>query len=499
MFGLHTLDIAMLVTYLIGIMAAGLWAARKAKGVGGYFMGNRSFGKFFMVMHAFGTGTHTDQAVSVAGASYKLGFAGIWYQYLNLFLTPFYWIVAPLLRRMRYLTTADFFEHRYSRSLSVFYALFGLFYFAMQIGLMLLGTGKTASAITGGAVSSEVAIGVMTVLFLSYGLAGGLPAAIITDFIQGLFIIVLSFLLVPFVLNEAGGFSGLHQVIPEHMFSLLAPSDPPSGYDRITEYYIFMIVINGLVGTVAGPHHMAIGGAGKTEWDVRVGFTYGNMIKRFCTIAWTLVGVACIAIYPTLDDPEHAWGLATRELLPIGFIGIMLASMVAAVMSSCDSFMVDGAALFVENIYKPYVNPDASENRQLTVGRIVGVIVVGFGIYVSTMSDSVVSILRLTWSLTAFFGIAIWGGIIWRRCNAWGAWAAILVSIGLFSLAGEWGWELQDKFALYLSGGFVAMIVVSLLTPRQDANQLDRFYTILHTPVGEEHKLREAGIKVVLE
>ena len=115
------------------------------------------------------------------------------------------------------------------------------------------------------------------------------------------------------------------------------------------------------------------------------------------------------------------------------------------------------------------------------------------------MSDSVVSILRLSWSLTAFFGIAIWGGIIWRRCNAWGAWAAILVSIGLFALAGSWEWELQNKFALYLIGGFLAMIVVSLLTPRQDPDRLHRFYTTLHTPVGEEARLRDAGIKVVLE
>ncbi len=160
--------------------------------------------------------------MSVAGASYKLGFSGIWYQYLNMFLTPFYWIVAPLLRRMRYITTADFFEHRYNNLLGIAYAFFGLFYFAMQIGLMLLSSGKTASAITGGAVSSEVAIGVMAVLFLSYGLLGGLPAAIITDFIQGFFFIVLSFMLVPFVLAEAGGFAALHEKLPPEMFSLLA-------------------------------------------------------------------------------------------------------------------------------------------------------------------------------------------------------------------------------------------------------------------------------------
>ena len=73
MFGLHGLDMLTLGVYLVGIMVAGLWVARKVKNVGDYFMGGRRFGKAFMIMHAFGTGTHTDQAVSVAGASYKLG------------------------------------------------------------------------------------------------------------------------------------------------------------------------------------------------------------------------------------------------------------------------------------------------------------------------------------------------------------------------------------------------------------------------------------------
>ena len=211
MFGLHMLDVLSLTTYLIVIMIIGIWIARKVKNANDYFMGGRSFGKAFMVMHAFGTGTHTDQAVSVAGAAYKLGMSGIWYQWLYLFATPFYWLIAPIWRRLRYITIADFFEDRFSKSLGYFYAIYGLSYFALQIGLMLLGTGKTASAMTGGAISPELAIAVMTVLFLSYGLMGGLPAAIVTDFIQGIFIIVLSFLLVPYVIEGVGGFSSLHQ------------------------------------------------------------------------------------------------------------------------------------------------------------------------------------------------------------------------------------------------------------------------------------------------
>ena len=121
---------------------------------------------------------------------------------------------------------------------------------------------------------------------------------------------------------------------------------------------------------------MEMGGSGKTEWEARIGFTYGNMVKRFCTIAWAFIGVGAIAIYPNLADPELAFGQATRDLLPVGLVGIMLASMIAAVMSSCDSFMVDGSALFVENIYRPMFAPKKEDHHYLNVGRVAGVVMV---------------------------------------------------------------------------------------------------------------------------
>lgn len=97
-YGLHYLDFATLLIYLLGITVIGLIASRGVKKSIDYFMGGRRFGKAVLIMHAFGTGTHTDQAVNVVGASYKLGLAGIWYAWLPLFVTPFYWLIMPLFR-----------------------------------------------------------------------------------------------------------------------------------------------------------------------------------------------------------------------------------------------------------------------------------------------------------------------------------------------------------------------------------------------------------------
>jgi Na+/proline symporter len=118
-----TLDLAIMIACLVGIGVLGVWQVRKIKGAGDYFAGGRKFNKFMMIMHMLGTGTHADDPVGVAGASYQWGWAGIWYTYVFLFVTPFYRIIAPFFRRSRYLTTSDFFEGRYGPSLAMIYSV----------------------------------------------------------------------------------------------------------------------------------------------------------------------------------------------------------------------------------------------------------------------------------------------------------------------------------------------------------------------------------------
>ena len=94
-------------------------------------------------------------------------------------------------------TTGDFFRIRYGRSLEMLYALVGLFYFGLSIALLLRGAGAAISGATGGAVPTEASVIALAVLFSTYVMAGGLVAAVYTDLLQGVMIIVLSLLLVP--------------------------------------------------------------------------------------------------------------------------------------------------------------------------------------------------------------------------------------------------------------------------------------------------------------
>src|SRR5262249_24944550 len=90
--GMQWIDVVVLVAYLLGVVTLGVWTVRKVRGLSDFLMPRR-FGTAMMIMHAFGTGTSSDQAVAIASATFRFGLAGIWYQWMWLFATPFYWLI----------------------------------------------------------------------------------------------------------------------------------------------------------------------------------------------------------------------------------------------------------------------------------------------------------------------------------------------------------------------------------------------------------------------
>jgi Na+/proline symporter len=506
MFGLHIADICILGLYLVVMAAIGFWTAGKIKKSADFFM-PRSFGKVMMVMFGFGAGTHSDQAVGVASKSFSSGLSGIWYQWLWLPCTPFYWLIAPVMRRFRAITTGDVFEARYNRSVAVLFAVIGMLNLSVNIGLMLKGSGAVISASTQGELSANTAIAVMTVVFVVYGVAGGLAAAIITDFIQGILTIIFSFLLLPLVMNAVGWMDGIREGITDPgKLSLVAPAE-------IGAFYIAIIAFNGLVGIVVQPHTMSNCAAGKTEMEGRFGWMFGNMLKRVCTVPWCLTGLAAIVYFRSkgMDiEPDNVFGAVAGDFLPKilpGVLGVFLAALLASVMSSCDAFMIASAGLFTENIYRPLVT-SRGQGHYVTVGRIASVIVVSGGVVFAFWLPGVVAGLEIFWKISAMMGIAFWLGLFWRRTTVAGAWASTLGGFAIWFLTTQeffisWLGNLaiaeplkfifiKDgipevylpwQMILYLGTGLVSGIVVSLVTQPVAKEKLDRFYALIRTPI----------------
>ncbi len=484
-FVLHPIDWIVIGGYFVMIIAVGLWAGRRVKGTEDYFLGHRGFSVWLVIGQAFGVGTHAEMPVSLAGKVYQSGYAGIWYQWKNLFITPFYWVLAPLFRRFQRTTTGEVYEERYGDFMGGVYTAFAVAYFIFNMGAMLKGAGKLVSAAAGGAITPNTVVIVMTASFLIYSFVGGLVAAAYTDFVQSFFIIALSFLLIPLGLARIGGFTGVRETLSPEMLSMVTPGD-------VGVFTILMLTINGLIGIVAQPHILASVGTGHNEYSCRMGMAAGNFVKRFCTIGWALVGVVVAVMIiqsgePALADPEEAFGYATRELLMPGMIGLMIASVLAANMSTGSAFTVDGGALFTQNFYKRYVAKDKSDRHYLTAGRLAGVSMTCLGVVFGLYVGNVLQAFLFTETIAAFMGVSMFGAVSWRRANRHGAFASLVVSSAIFfwltwqDFGSLLQWEAAN-FGIAIVAGFGALAIVSLMTPPEPAKNLDPFYKRLHTP-----------------
>lgn len=502
------MDLFVLVVYLAGVTVLGIWAGRGALGTGDFFMPRR-FGKLMMLMNAFGTGTASDQAVSVASGTARSGLSGIWYQWVWLFVTPFYWLIAPLFRRFRAVTTADVYALRFDRGVAGLFAVVGIASLMVKTGLLLKGTGALIEACTGASVNADAAILITAALFVLYGTLGGLAGAIVTDAVQGLLTLVFSFMLLPFVLSAAGGIAGIEASLDPALLSLVAP-------EKITGFFIVMMSLQALIGIVAQPFVMGICGAGKTEFEGRVGMMFGNFLKRLCTIAWCVTAIAGVAWYaqqgiaPKALDADRLYGDLAQAFLPQlipGALGLFVAAMLAGVMSSCDAYMLSSAALFTQNIYRP-LRSGLADTHYLLVGRITSVLVVIGGILFAFWVPNVIKALEIWFMIAPMMGISFWIGLVWRPYTALGAWASTLTGFGVWfgttrpafvswlgglPVADSWRlvWMERGEMVTYLPWQIVAYLcaatfaglIVSAVSRPTPAAQLDRFYRLIRTPV----------------
>jgi Na+/proline symporter len=328
----------------------------------------------------------------------------------------------------------------------------------------------------------------MTVLFVLYSFIGGLVAVAWTDFFQGFLIIALSFMLIPLGWGVVGGMDGMRQSLAAPNFTLAAPQG-------IGLWYIFMLMINGLVGILAQPHMLAAVGTGRDEQTCRIGFFWGNFIKRICTVGWAMVGLMVAAMLVQgsfgvnkLTDTEEAFGFACRHLLFPGALGLMIACVLAANMSTGSAFMVNSGALFTEGLYRRHWAPGRPDKHYLLAGRLSGLLITLLSVvYALFFIDKVLYSFLLTETMATYMGIGLLGGIIWRRANRWGALAspisAFATNFIVYHLRGErldhWN---PTVFCAAFVAGVAALIIVSLLTKPEPAAATAAFFTRLDTP-----------------
>ena len=486
-FGLHVLDFSIVVAFVAIVLFLGWRASRKTKTAEDFYVAGRRLGKVYQFFLNLGTSTNADQAIVVSREVYRQGVGGMWIQYLVLFLTPFYWFTTAFFRRVRLVTIGDFFTERFkSRFLGGAFAVFTLFMAFLGNGVGYMVAAKTMMALTpkpaakytvaekqsvdlfaeyralqakadrAGLDAPEEArlaeLGerqkkgelkafisytdpvtiylVYTVIVAVYTMMGGFLAAAITDVIQGLLLTTFSLLLIPIALHRVGGFAGLHAAVPDYMFRLFG-SAATSEY---AWYTVLAMVLANLVSIIAVATGMQTAGSAKNEMTARVGMIGGMFFKRVIMIFWALTGLLAIALYSgRLHDPDLIWGHMTMDLLFPGAIGLMMAGVLSAKMSSLAGSSVSYSALFIRNLYQPFVKPK-SDRHLINVGRVaIGVTLLG-GVGVALFIGNLLDMFKYFISLPAIFGAAIWLGFLWRRVTRAAVIAQVVVCFALYAV-----------------------------------------------------------------
>jgi solute:Na+ symporter, SSS family len=452
---MNLLDYIVLITYFVAMTGIGVWAMRRVKGQEDYFLGGRSFGKILQTFAAFGAGTGSSDPVNTARTTFTSGMSGIWSTMSWLFVTPFYWFTGVWYRRMRHMTLGDWYVERFeSKPLGAAYTVFGLLFYMVYASMLFSAIGKVAAPLLGNTIMiggdeiglEYVLVPTIALIVILYGVLGGLTAAYWTDLVQGIFIIILSLMLIPFGLSALvakfgdpaihglwDGFRIMHEQLPESLFSIVGSTTA----SEFPLHRIIAVTVISLIGVAVQPHFIATGGgSAKSEHSARVGLVAGNLAKRFCTIGWALTALIILALFADsaelIADPDKAWGIASRELLAPGLRGLMLACMLAALMSSADTYMLVSSGLVVRNLYAPYINPNGTEAEYVRVGRITGTIVIAGAVVVSWSMMNVFQQLQLTWIVPMLFAAPFWVGIVWRRATRAAAWTTVVYAALIF-------------------------------------------------------------------
>jgi SSS family solute:Na+ symporter len=470
-YGLHIIDWLIIALYLGALIVIGRWTRKKIKNTGDFFQAGRSFGKVMTSFLNFGNMVSADQAAGVTREIYRQGLSGVWFQNLVLFITPFYWFSSVLQRRARYVAPGDIYEHRFqSKFLSGLFAVYLLLAAIYGSSLGYLITGKTMQAVLvkpetectteekqsvamfremktleaktshataegrtiiddnrlnylhelekRGEIKSTISYLDLTTFYIIYGIVtaayvimGGLFAAAYTDVLQGIMIFFLSTALIPVGLHALGGFAGLHAKVPDAMFNLFG-SGAGSEY---TWYFVLTMVIVNLIGLA--PRNFTVGGSAKDDSSARIGMVTGAFAKRLIIIGWALTGVIAVGLYADkLSDATFIWGTMTLDLLGTGFVGLMIASVLAANMASKAGSSLEWSAAFTKNILLP-MRPHTSEKRQLLVGRLVIFLVLIGGIAFAYAVDDIFVVFKYVLSIGTVIGPALWLVYFWRRLS----------------------------------------------------------------------------------
>jgi SSS family solute:Na+ symporter len=492
---LGTLDWLVVAAYFLVVFGVAFWAARgdgTDRTSAGYFLAGRNVGWFIIGASLFASNIGSEHLVGLAGSGAASGVAVGQFEILaSLILLMLGWVFVPFYLKSGVFTMPEFLERRYSSGARWYLAVISILgYVLTKISVTIAAGGIVFESLMGidfwtGALVVVVATGLYTIL-------GGLRAVLYTDMIQ-MFVLLGGSVTVTIIgLTKLGGWGELHRIAGPAFFSLWKPmSDPDFPWTGI----LFGAPILGVWYWCTDQFIVQRVLSAADENQARRGTIFGGFLKVLPLFLFVIPGVIAYALSQrgvlALDRPDQALPTMIGILLPAGLKGLVVAGLLAALMSSLSSVFNSCSTLITWDIYRK-LHPTASERQLVRVGRLATTVLVGFGLAWIPMMQFISGQLYVyLQSVQGYISPPIAAvfllGIASKRMNAKGAIAALISGfvLGMGRLVAELSKDsLSGLLYTYADVNFLhfaiflfvvcsmVLVVVSLLTPQASDEQL---------------------------
>ena len=490
-----------MIAYMLAVIVIGLAFARRAnRSSEAYFLGGRSLGPWVAAMSAEASDMSGWLLMGLPGVAYWCGIADASWTAIGLALgTYINWLITSK-RLRRYsekagnaITLPEFFSNRYHEKRKVIMtiaALFILIFFTVYAASCLVTCGKLFSTLFGFEYVPMMIVGAVFVLI--YTIIGGFLAESASDFMQAIVMIIALVVVVVTGTAAAGGLDAVLEnarSIPGFLdfFGIATPVTDAAGVQQAVNgvpqfgeagVYGLLSIVSMLawgLGYFGMPQVLLRFMAIRTEKELTTSRRIATVWVLISLVVAVFIGVVGRTLFPTAlttaSDSENVFILLSTNLLPPLLAGLVMAGILAATISSSDSYLLIAASAFAKNIYQGLMHRKATDKQVLNISRLALLAISVVAIIIALDENSVIfTIVSFAWAgFGATFGPLMLFCLFWKRINRAGAIAG-MVSGGVMvfvwnllvrPLGGIWDiYELLPAFLI----SCVCIVVVSLLT-----------------------------------
>jgi solute:Na+ symporter, SSS family len=492
--GFATLDWVIIVSYFMLIGGLAIWViTRKQKNTEDYFLAGRNIGWFVVGASIFASNIGSEHVVGLAGAGAGGKIPMLIYELHAWLVITLGWVFLPFYLRSGVFTMPEFLERRFNANTRWFLSIFSLLaYVLTKVSVTVYAGGIVIASLLNidfwtGALLTVVLTGLYTIL-------GGMRAVVYTEALQTVVLVLGAGALTLVGLNAVGGWSGMREALEPGYLNMWRPaSDPDFPWPSL-------VITSTIVGTwywCTDQYIVQRVLAARNIKEGRRGTIFGGLLKLLPVFLFLIPGVIALALKNRgelhWDSPDQAFATLLMNKMPAGLRGLIVAGLLAALMSSLASVFNSCSTLFTVDIYKK-LKPQAPEAHLVKVGRIATCIVVVLGILWIPIMQNISGVLyEYLQSVQAYIAPPITAvfllGIFYKRINASGAMATLVagLAVAVIRLALELAGDSISAGSIFYTFGNVnfltfaawfflfsvlVCIVVSLLTPAPPAEKV---------------------------